>query len=106
MSIEQTLRELELGQKRTTARSYLQHPVIRGCGHKHIAGQQPRHRNCKSCWVALFRNDNRLTEVLDEAVKNIGVEGVIQIQGVKFVKQYNAYLELLAAYQRATGASE
>lgn len=101
--IENTLQELELGQKRTTKHSYLQHPVIRGCGHKYIAGAQPRHRNCQPCWVALFRNDERLAQVLEEAVKNIGVEGVIQIQGVKFVKHYNKYLELVEAYKRATG---
>lgn len=101
--IQDTLRELAQREHMSTRPEYLQHPVIRGCGHKYVAGHQPRHRNCVYCWVALFRNDQQLTETVAEAIKEIGHDGIEQIQGRKFLQHYNKYLVLLESYERATG---
>lgn len=108
MNPEQTLRSLERQDDtmRSIRPAYLQHPIIRGCGHKFVAGHQPRHRNCMACWVALFRNDQQLTEVVKQALSEIGMEGVVQIQGEKFLKMYFKYENLLEAYNRAVGATE
>jgi hypothetical protein len=78
----------------------VRYPTIRGCGHKYREFQQPRHRNCDTCWNAFFFNQKELTENLARNITEQGPEIVTYIQGRKCLTEFLRFARLLAAYEQ------
>lgn len=75
------------------------HPLP--CGHKLVAGQPPRHRNCQACWFTFFQVHGELTQAVDEAYNANGTEVgkalITQLRGVKFFKNFLRFMSTVAA---------
>lgn len=73
------------------------------CGHKLVAGQPPRHRNCQACWFTFFQVHGELTQAVDEAYNANGTEVgkalITQLRGVKFLKQFLRFMSTVALYK-------
>ena len=70
------------------------------CGHKLVAGQPPRHRNCEACWFTFFQVHGELTQAVDEAYNSqgteVGRELIKQLRGVKFLKNFLKFMSTVA----------
>ena len=78
----------------------LRYPFARGCGHQFVELQQPRHRNCETCWNAFFWNQNEMTENIARNVQEQGPEIVQAIHGKKFLTNFLRFAILLARYEQ------
>ncbi len=70
-------------------------PIVAGCGHTLDLARQPRHRNCKPCWTAFFRNQDGLAENLAKIVVKQGTETLVHRFGKKFLTRFNEYVSLV-----------
>jgi hypothetical protein len=70
------------------------------CGHKLVAGQSPRHRNCEACWFTFFQVHGELTQAVDEAYNSQGIEVgrelIKQLRGTKFLKNFLKFMASVA----------
>lgn len=89
-------------RRNTLTRVYHRVPV---CGHKFAPGQEPRHRNCEPCWFLLFASHKELVEGCDEVFKQFGQEGLAQIRGPKFAKNYVKFMSTLASWKEVAEQS-
>jgi hypothetical protein len=78
----------------------VRYPFARGCGHQFVELQQPRHRNCETCWNAFFWNQNEMTENIARNVQEQGPEIVQAIHGKKFLTHFLRFAILLARYEQ------
>lgn len=78
----------------------LQYQRIPMCGHKLLIGEEPRHRNCESCWFTLFQLHKELVESCDEVFKTFGEAGLAKIRGPKFAKNFVKFMSTLATWKK------
>lgn len=70
-------------------------PRVRGCGHVLDLKRQPRHRNCKSCWTAFFRNQDEMSENIAKIIVEQGAHRVSETFGIKFLQRFHEYCKLV-----------
>ncbi len=70
-------------------------PRVRGCGHPLDLKQQPRHRNCKSCWTAFFRNQDEMSENIAKVIVEQGQDRISETFGKKFLTSFHEYCKLV-----------
>lgn len=81
-------------------------PLIPMCGHKLVHGEEPRHRNCESCWFSFFQVHGELSQAADEVFSKFGENGLRQLRGPKFAKNFLKFMSTLAAWKAATEAQK
>src|ERR1700749_1280800 len=70
-----------------------------GCGHKIVAGSEPRHRHCELCWFAFFTIHGEITKLADEIFRSEGEGALVQIKGRNFVTHFARYMVALDAWK-------
>jgi len=70
-------------------------PRVRGCGHKLDLKRQPRHRNCKVCWTAFFRNQDEMAENIAKILVEQGAHRIAETFGDKFLTRFHEYCSLV-----------
>jgi len=81
-------------------------PRVRGCGHALDLKKQPRHRNCKSCWTAFFRNQDAMAENIAKIIVEQGQYRVAETFGIKFLKRFHEYCILVERVEALRKAYE
>lgn len=81
-------------------------PRVRGCGHALDLKKQPRHRNCKSCWTAFFRNQDAMAENIAKIIVEQGQYRVAETFGRKFLKCFHEYCILVERVEALRKAYE
>jgi hypothetical protein len=71
------------------------------CGHKFTPGQEPRHRNCESCWFTFFQVHGELTQSLDEVFAKYGESGLRHLKPAKYVKNFLRFMSTIATWKEA-----
>jgi hypothetical protein len=75
------------------------------CGHKFVPEQEPRHRNCESCWFTFFQVHGELTKTADELFQAHGPEIIAQLRGKKFTKHFLRFMGALAQWKATADAA-
>jgi hypothetical protein len=78
----------------------VRHPRVRGCGHKFVVGHAPQHRNCKSCWNALFINDAQLSENIAKGIQELGAEAVGTMINKKLLTHFLRFITMVAEMEK------
>lgn len=81
-------------------------PRVRGCGHALDMAKQPRHRNCKSCWTAFFRNQDEMAENIAKIIVEQGAYRVAETFGFKFLTRFHEYCKLVERVEALRKAYE
>ena len=84
-------------------------PRVRGCGHKLDLKRQPRHRNCKVCWTAFFRNQDEMAENIAKILVEQGAHRIAETFGDKFLTRFHEYcnlVERMEALRKAAAHTE
>lgn len=77
------------------------------CGHKLVPGSEPRFRNCELCWFSFFQLHGELTRLATEVFEEYGYEGLANMQGRKFAKNFTKFMGTLAHWkQMSEGSTE
>jgi hypothetical protein len=84
----------------------VKHQVVQPCGHKFVQGEEPRHRNCQSCWFAFFQVNGEITKRADEVFQEHGVNGLHQLTTPKFVKHFLVFMGALAQWKAMNETKE
>ncbi len=78
----------------------VQHPRVIPCGHKLDLSRKPIHINCPSCVFAWFQNHGEICQQLDEMYNVHGPDSIIQLQGIKFYKQWRKFMATVAQWKK------
>ena len=84
-------------------------PKVRGCGHALDLKRQPRHRNCKACWTAFFRNQDEMAENIAKILVEQGAHRIAETFGTKFLTRFHEYcslVERMEAFRKAYSEEE
>lgn len=81
----------------------VKHTTNPTCGHRIVVGQEPRHRNCDSCWFTYFQVHGEITKLADEIFQKHGHEEggqiVAQIKGRVFLNNYLKFMSTVAQWK-------
>lgn len=98
--IEITRAEYKEYMRKHVTRNYTKLPM---CGHKFVPNaEEPRHRNCGSCWFTFFQVHGELTQEVEKAYQEHGPGIIRQTRGPKFLKKFLVFMGTLAQWKKAT----
>ena len=94
-------KKLTLAQFRELRGKYftVRHVVVPECQHKIDMINEPRHRNCETCWWAWLSAHGELVKVTDEAFQEHGPAFIDKLRGVTYRKNFTRYMSTLAAFK-------
>lgn len=81
-------------------------PRVTPCDHKLDLSRKPVHINCPSCVFAWFQNHGEICQQLDEMYNLHGPDSIIQLQGIKFYKQWRKFMSTVAQWKQANVIEE
>ncbi len=84
----------------------IRRPRVTSCGHKLDLSRKPVHINCPSCVFAWFQNHGEICQQLDEMYNIHGPDSIIQLQGIKFYKQWRKFMSTVAQWKQANVIEE
>jgi hypothetical protein len=70
----------------------VRHIPLEECGHKLDALNEPRHRNCETCWWHWFETHPALVEAVDDAWRTQGKRLVVNLRGTHFATMFARYV--------------
>lgn len=100
--IQITRAEYKEYMRKHVTRRYTRLPL---CGHRFAPNDEPRHRNCESCWFTFFQVHGELTQEVEKAYQEHGPALITQARGPKFLKKFLVFMGTLAQWKNATEAA-
>lgn len=70
----------------------VRHHRVQPCGHKADSLNEPRHRNCQSCWFMFFESHPQLVEVTDRAFIEHGTRFLDRMRGKAYTKWFGRFM--------------
>ena len=70
----------------------VRHHKVQPCGHKIDELNEPRHRNCQSCWFLFFESHPQLVEVTDRAFIDQGTKFLDKMRGKAYTKWFGRFM--------------
>jgi hypothetical protein len=89
-----------------SSKATLQLQTVPLCGHKFRPGHEPKNRNCERCWFTFFNAHGELTKACDEVFQQFGPDGLSQLRGPKFTRNYLKFMSTLAAWKKAADEAQ
>jgi len=78
----------------------VRHTLVKECGHKIDMINEPRHRNCETCYWAWFSAHGELVQVADRALQEQGKSFLVKMRGRHFYEMFVRYMSTLARFKK------
>lgn len=78
----------------------IRHHRAKPCNHKIDEINEPRHRNCESCYFMWFSAHGELVQVADRALQEQGKDFLIRMRGRHFYEMFVRYMSTLARLKK------